>query len=104
MRDVDDYGVIRYFNHLGDLHREDGPAIIWPSGVQEWYINGCLHRLDGPAAIYNDSQYWYQHDVLHRLDGPAVEAFDTSYRMWFIRGQKYSEQEHAIIRFTLYGQ
>ena len=22
------------------LHRENGPAIIWSDGVQEWYING----------------------------------------------------------------
>jgi len=22
------------------LHREDGPAIEWGSGLQEWYLNG----------------------------------------------------------------
>ncbi len=27
----------------GLLHREDGPAIEWPSGHKSWYING--HRL-----------------------------------------------------------
>jgi hypothetical protein len=23
----------------GDLHREDGPAVIYPDGTQRWYLN-----------------------------------------------------------------
>jgi len=24
----------------GDLHREEGPAIIWPDGKKEWFLDG----------------------------------------------------------------
>jgi hypothetical protein len=33
------------------LHREDGPAVIWPHGTKEWYQNGVLHREDRPAVV-----------------------------------------------------
>jgi hypothetical protein len=46
-----------------ELHREDGPAVIWPNGTQFWYINGKYHREDGPAIIRPDgTQYWYIND------------------------------------------
>ena len=47
----------RYIHGLGDprcgiLHREDGPAKIWPDGAEEWWVEGRKHR-DGdlPAFI-----------------------------------------------------
>ena len=33
-------GCIRYFNSDDELHREDGPAIIYPNGYKVWYRNG----------------------------------------------------------------
>lgn len=59
------------------LHREDGPAVIYPEGLyggsHEWYINGIRHRTDGPAIIWGDGDYnYYNNGRLHRLDGPAV--------------------------------
>ena len=54
-------GGYRVRNSSGQLHREDGPAVIYPDGRQEWYRNGHLHRDNGPAAIYPDgTQYWYR--------------------------------------------
>jgi hypothetical protein len=44
----------------GKLHREDGPAVIWPDGTEYWYLNGKRHREDGPAYIgSNGRQLWY---------------------------------------------
>jgi hypothetical protein len=44
----------------GKYHREDGPAIIFPDGHQHWCLNDKLHREDGPAVIWPDgSEYWY---------------------------------------------
>ena len=66
---------MEYRNEQGQLHREDGPAITWEDGTQEWYINGELHRTDGPARVWGYSPYiqeWYWHNELHREDGPAV--------------------------------
>ena len=39
--------------HLKDgfLHREDGPAIEYASGVKWWMLNGKLHRDNGPAVV-----------------------------------------------------
>lgn len=81
-------GETRYFNSRGELHREDGPAVIDKRGNEQWFQEGLLHREDGPAVIelvYFDPGYgqtkiatdqhimhWYQYGVLHREDGPAV--------------------------------
>ena len=57
-------------NENGELHREDGPAIIFPDGIQHWFINGNFHREDGPAVIYPDGrQYWYinGYDITNKI-------------------------------------
>ena len=51
-------------NERGEIHREDGPAVIYPNGKQCWYINGKFHREDGPAFIsYGGTsvhyEYWF---------------------------------------------
>lgn len=38
-----------YHNEDGQLHRDDGPSVIYANGREEWYQNGQLHREDGPA-------------------------------------------------------
>lgn len=65
--------VVLYFNELGELHRERGPAAIFPSGTRFYFIRNKLHRKDGPAVIRSDGteEYWI-HGVLHRVGGPAI--------------------------------
>ncbi len=47
-------------NPQGQLHREDGPALIYDNGTQHWFQNGKRHREDGPSRIWPDGiQYWY---------------------------------------------
>ena len=59
-----DTGTRRYYNDAGRLHREDGPAIVYANGYQEWYQNGRRHRVDGPAIEYaNGAQEWWIHGV-----------------------------------------
>tara|TARA_R110002096_G_C14661910_1_gene728322 strand:- start:14648 stop:14944 length:297 start_codon:yes stop_codon:yes gene_type:complete len=43
----------------GQLHRDDGPAVITAMNRQEWYQNGQLHRDDGPAVITETGRYKY---------------------------------------------
>jgi hypothetical protein len=51
---------MEYRNNVGELHREDGPAVEYASGGRLWYINGKLHREDGPAIEYlNGSGEWF---------------------------------------------
>ena len=54
----------------GLRHREDGPAIKYITGSEEWYLNGKRHRTDGPAIMY-----------------------DTEYRCWYINGTPMTEAE-----------
>jgi hypothetical protein len=66
------YGMIVY-RRAEKLHREDGPAVTWPSGAIEYYINGKHHREDGPAVIFPTGRVsYYKHGKLHREDGPAI--------------------------------
>jgi hypothetical protein len=52
----------------GKLHREDGPAVIFPSGTQDWYLNGERHREDGPAVIRkNGTQEWWLNGVCQKV-------------------------------------
>ena len=49
-----------WMNDKGQMHREDGPAVIRESGYKYWYKNGKQHRTDGPAVEYpkNSSDVW----------------------------------------------
>jgi hypothetical protein len=62
--EIDKNGTERwYFN--GQLHREDGPAVIYADGTQMWYRNGKPHRTDGSAVIYADGiKLWYRNGQL----------------------------------------
>jgi hypothetical protein len=81
-------------NYTGrNIHREDGPAIIWTSGTKEWRVNGKRHRKDGPAVEYfNGSKVWYQNGKLHRVDGPAVEYFN-GFGVWYLKGKHYNFED-----------
>jgi hypothetical protein len=88
--------VIHYYKE-GAIHREDGPAIIYPDGLQkEWYLDNELHREDGPAIEWADGhKEWYQNNLLHREDGPAIEYADGS-KEWYINGEFHRENGPAI--------
>jgi hypothetical protein len=64
----------RYWMVHGKSHRLDGPAIMLKDGTEHWYLNGILHREDGPALIDRlGNRIWYRYGRIHRLDGPASE-------------------------------
>lgn len=58
-------------NAAGQLHREDGPAIIQQNGTRRWFANNRRHREDGPAVEYADGR-----------------------RRWFIDGQEMNETDY----------
>ncbi len=50
--------------------------------------NGQLHKLDGPALIYvNGDKSWYKHGRRHRIDGPAIEWKKVV--EWYFEGKKF---------------
>jgi hypothetical protein len=96
---ITEYGTKFYFSdrEMTKLHREDGPAIEWSSGRQEWYINNKRHREDGPAIEYPDGHKgWYLNGERHREDGPAIEYADGS-KSWFINGKRHREDGPAVV-------
>lgn len=49
----------------GELHREDGPAIIHSDGEIVWYTNGVRHRENLPARVDSGGvSYWYENGVM----------------------------------------
>jgi hypothetical protein len=109
-------------NEADELHRVDGPAVVWKNGDTEWYYEGKLHRLDGPAVkkkgytawyhhgdleakVHIDgtdiTQSWYHEGRLHREDGPAI--IDThiptgrTKETWYRDGSIHREKAPAVI-------
>jgi hypothetical protein len=113
---TDDDGTQFWYNAEGWLHREDGPAVIWTDGDEEWYQDGLLHRMDGPAVIHSTGeQQWFVHDVRHRLTGPARIYADGD-QEWYINDRlvtnevntwmtenniTYPWDEHTQVEFVL---
>lgn len=90
---TDENGNKFWLNSNGDLHREDGPAVIKTNGIKEWWVNGERHREDGPAfEDFHGNYFWYQNRELHRTDGPAVEWEDGD-KAWFLNGKQVTEQD-----------
>jgi hypothetical protein len=60
----------------GRFHREDGPAVIYPSGTMIWYRHGQLHCESGPAWCWmNGNLEWW----LYGINYTAAEW------MWLVR-------------------
>jgi hypothetical protein len=52
---VDRDGCITWYNELGQLHREEGPALILPDGKKWWYLNETLYSFDNWCIELNKS-------------------------------------------------
>lgn len=88
-------GTRIYYNHAGQFHREDGPAVIYTDTSCFWYQNDLRHREDGPAAVWSDGDlHWFQQGLLHREDGPAVVRANGTVQQWYLRGVQYTEKQY----------
>ena len=56
---IDSQGTETWFNAKGQLHKINGPALIYPSGDEVWFKNGKLHRIESAAVIYPDGYESY---------------------------------------------
>jgi hypothetical protein len=54
-------GTIRFVKD-NKFHNPDGPAIIYPDGKEEYYLNGILYTKDAHKKIKKDSNGlpWYK--------------------------------------------
>jgi hypothetical protein len=80
------------------LHRDDGPALIFPDGTKTWYRHGAIHRDGGPAVeMAHGTKKWFQNGQEHREDGPAIEYDDGRPGKWYFRGQLHREDGPAMV-------
>lgn len=85
--------ILHKTNSNGDLHCNDGPAMISSNSSVYYYVNGKQHRVDGPATI--DSQgnmFWMFYDQQHREDGPAAILNDGTVG-YYLHDICYSKDE-----------
>jgi hypothetical protein len=40
---IDKFGNQYWYNENNNLHRINGPSIIWVGGTQTWWINGVVY-------------------------------------------------------------
>jgi len=78
--EVDEYGNRRHYNHLGQLHCEEGPAVEWEGGAVEWYQNGIRHCASGPAVEYAGGyREWWLHGTQYTQDAHHQQVNTTEY-------------------------
>jgi hypothetical protein len=93
---IENDGTQQWYQN-GQLHREDGPAIILADGGERWYLNGQLHRTSGPSLTDDEVTAWYYHGLMHREGGPAVIYHSTGYEMWYQNGKLHRTDGPAEI-------
>ena len=89
-----------FLNAEGKLHNPSGPAVLYPNGTREWFVDGMPHRLDGPAiSRKNGRQEWWLNGLRHRTDGPAI-ILKNGWKEWWVNGIRHNENGPAIILNT----
>ncbi len=59
---------IKKFLFEDKLHREDGPAVIYPSGREEYFRHGKHHNVNGHAVIYQNgtTEYYFEGEIISK--------------------------------------
>lgn len=79
---IDSDGNKRYFNFIGQLHRENGPAYISIYGYMSWSQNDRLHSFTDPAIWrVNGERRWCTHGVYLRDGGPRLDC-PNGHKRW----------------------
>jgi hypothetical protein len=90
----DPQNPLKYYNNAQQLHKENGPAVIYPNGDQEWWLNGHRHRADGPAMTNRNFTAWFSDGKLHNTNGPAI-VYSHGIKIWYNNGKLHRENGPA---------
>jgi hypothetical protein len=71
----------------GNIHKEDGPAVVYTDGCMMWYVHGETHRTDGPAIEWEDGENNWYLDNIH---------YDT-FGKWLAANNYISDQEKVML-------
>ena len=86
-------GTITYRNADGQLHNQNGPALVHTDGYKAHYINGQLHNENGPAVVFADGdKEYYINDKRHNPNGPAI-VYPNRDKYYYINGEELTEAE-----------
>jgi len=104
-----DHNGIKWWYKDGILHREDGPAVEWPHGYQQWWCKGFFvgggdkpdpvlwerltsveanggPLLNGHIVDTQGTHWWYRDGKHHREDGPAIVRVDET-KVWYFNDE-----------------
>jgi hypothetical protein len=76
------------------IHRTEGPAVVFEDGSYIWYFWGKVSRLNGPALSFKNYMRWEVNGLLHRLDGPAT--LTKTLQTWAINGITHRQDGPAL--------
>jgi hypothetical protein len=67
-----------HINAMGQLHRDDGPAVESKNGDLEWIVNGKFHRDmgEGPARLLNNGtrREYFENGVLKGIEDDTING------------------------------
>lgn len=104
VRSLDEDGWEVWHDANGELHRLDGPAMIDPNDLVEyWYLHGKQHRNGGPAVEnkllpgHLAPAEWWRHGERHRTDGPALVNL-PGMPQWWVNDQPVPDNQVITLR------
>lgn len=93
-------GRIVKTNLKGELHCEDGPAVVWGPNNEyfEYWRNGLIDRyeLDGPAVSDEYGVQYCRNGLPHRRVGPAMINKDGK-QIFIVNGLTHNTDGPAVI-------
>lgn len=85
---IDSDGTKTYYNDDGQIHREDGPALIYPNGCTEHWINGeyaSNYELGAPDVVDEGGVTWWHDRQHHSINRPAND-YPNGQKLWLDNG------------------
>jgi hypothetical protein len=81
------------------IHRTEGPAVVFEDGSYIWYFRGKTSRQNGPALSFRYGvMEWHVNGLLHRTDGPALLTHQI--KIWAIDGKSICSESRIPGRLT----
>ena len=77
---------IRYYKN-GEVHKEDGPAIILKNGTKYWVINSKIHNEISHAYEDSKCKSWWYNNIRYGYD----EEFTNETWIEFVENKKREE-------------
>lgn len=82
---IDIAGRKTYYTNHYRRHREDGPAVIWPNGTLEFWLNDKPYSLNGnPTDTWVDgSKLYYGSNQMSDREGQPAYMSPNGLSIWY---------------------